>query len=177
MTECNDNIAREKMFTQHMQTESQCVPPLSKLAYSSFKTIKIKKISTDATTPTRSNLSDAGWDLYSSQDTRYIQPGHRVLVKTGIAMEIPEGFAGLIWPRSGLAVKNGIDVFAGVVDAGYRGDVGVCLFNSSAQEVQIKQGDRIAQILFQSIPQFRIVEATELTDTNRGSGGFGSTGK
>jgi len=176
MTECNDNIAREKMFTQHMQTESQWVPPLSKLAYSSFKTIKIKKISTDATTPTRSNLSDAGWDLYSSEET-HIQPGHRALVKTGIAMEIPEGFAGLIWPRSGLAVKNGIDVFAGVVDAGYRGDVGVCLFNSSAQEVHIKQGDRISQILFQSIPQFRIVEATELTDTNRGSGGFGSTGK
>ena len=176
MTECNDHIAREKMLTKHKEGPDY-------LRYRGVQwvreatSIKIKKLNNNAVNPTKSNTSDAGWDLYSSEETRDIPPGYRALIKTGISMEIPEGFVGLIWPRSGLAVKSGIDVFAGVVDAGYRGEVGVCLFNSSKQEVQIKQGDRIAQILFQSVPQFSLVETTELTNTNRGSGGFGSTGK
>lgn len=169
MIECTDYIARAKMLTNNNPQEG----------FQRFfvDTINIKKLNTNAIKPTQSNASDAGWDLYSSEEMTHIQPGCRALIKTGISMEIPEGFAGLIWPRSGLAVKSGIDVFAGVVDAGYRGEVGVCLFNSSQQEVQIKRGDRIAQILFQPIPQFSLVESTELTDTKRGSGGFGSTGK
>lgn len=175
MIECADHIARAKMLTDN--NPSAGIHRWSYDRQPEIGTINIKKLNTNAIKPTRSNTSDAGWDLYSSEEMTHIQPGCRVLIKTGISMEIPEGFAGLIWPRSGLAVKSGIDVFAGVVDAGYRGEVGVCLFNSSKQEVQIKQGDRIAQILFQPIPQFSLVESTELTDTNRGSGGFGSTGK
>ena len=143
-------------------------------------TIKVKKLTESAQIPTRANESDAGWDIYSDEDV-IINPNTQRLISTGISVEIPHGTVGLIWPRSGLAVKNGVDVFAGVVDSGYRGEVKVCLFNAgsvwSTPRVNIAKGDRIAQILFQPIPQFSLVESTELTDTNRGSGGFGSTGK
>ena len=143
-------------------------------------TIKVKKLTESAQIPTRANESDAGWDIYSDEDV-IINPNTQRLISTGISVEIPHGTVGLIWPRSSLAVKNGVDVFAGVVDSGYRGEVKVCLFNAgsvwSTPRVNIAKGDRIAQILFQPIPQFSLVESTELTDTNRGSGGFGSTGK
>ena len=88
---------------------------------------------------------------------------------------------GLIWPRSGLAVKKGIDVFAGVVDSGYRGEVKVCLFNAgsvwSVPSVSIAKGDRIAQILFQPVPSFQLQEVDSLSTTQRGEGGFGSSGQ
>ena len=92
-------------------------------------------------------------------------------------MEIPEGFVGLIWPRSSLAIKNGIDVLAGVIDAGYRGEIKVCLFNSSSSGVDLATGDRVAQILFQASPSFFLEETNVLTSTDRGDGGFGSSGK
>ena len=92
-------------------------------------------------------------------------------------MAIPEGHAGLIWPRSGMAVKQGVDVFAGVVDSGYRGEVMVCLYNSSSSPVEISKGDRIAQMLIQPVPLVRIAEVSNLDDTSRGDGGFGSSGK
>ena len=92
-------------------------------------------------------------------------------------MAIPAGFAGLIWPRSGLAYKNGLDVFAGVIDAGYRGDVGVILYNSRTDSsYQIRKGDRIAQILFQKVDNFDLIEVEDLDHSDRGDGGFGSTG-
>jgi len=130
----------------------------------------------NASMPTQANSSDAGWDLYASED-RYVAPLHRGLIKTGVSLEIPDGYAGLIWPRSGLSVKHGVDVLAGVVDAGYRGEVGVCLFNSSEIVLKINKGDRIAQILFQPVPQFQLVEFDQLSLSERGSGGFGSSGK
>jgi len=165
MEECKDYIARKNMLIEQQGNRLMGIRGLF-----------VKKLDEQAAIPTQSNRSDAGWDLYANhQDC--IQPNSRALIKTGISLEIPDGFVGLIWPRSGLAVKNGLDVFAGVVDAGYRGEVGVCLFNSSETEVKIKQGDRIAQILFQPVPQFQIVEVEELGSTERGSGGFGSTGK
>jgi len=143
-------------------------------------TIKIKKLTESAQIPTRANESDAGWDIYSDEDV-IINPNTQRLISTGISVEIPAGTVGLIWPRSGLAVKQGVDVFAGVVDAGYRGEVKVCLFNSgsvwSTPRVEIAKGDRIAQILFQPVPSFSLVETTDLTSTRRGSGGFGSTGE
>jgi len=143
-------------------------------------TIKIKKLTESAQIPTRANESDAGWDIYSDEDV-IINPNTQRLISTGISVEIPHGTVGLIWPRSGLAVKQGVDVFAGVVDAGYRGEVKVCLFNSgsvwSTPRVEIAKGDRIAQILFQPVPSFSLVETTDLTSTRRGSGGFGSTGE
>lgn len=160
--ECKDYVSRQRqLMTHHAKARDA---------------ILVKKLSEDAIVPTKANRSDAGWDLYSLSDAS-LDPGTRALIKTGISLEIPSGYVGLIWPRSGLAVKNGIDVFAGVVDAGYRGDVGVCLHNSSEQKVEIKQGDRIAQILFQPVPHFRLVESSDLTSTERGEGGFGSSGK
>ena len=133
---------------------------------------------------TKAHLSDAGWDLYASEAC-VIPPKERRVIKTGISLAIPEGYVGLIWPRSGLAVKKGVDVLAGVVDAGYRGEVMVCLLNTqyfcdiSGQEdhIDINVGDRIAQILFQRVPHFKLIEVDDLKDTERSESGFGSSGK
>tara|TARA_R100000008_G_scaffold64911_1_gene41935 strand:+ start:275 stop:721 length:447 start_codon:yes stop_codon:yes gene_type:complete len=138
--------------------------------------IQIKKLTEDAIVPTRANESDAGWDLYVPHD--FLLPQQtRALVPTHIAMAIPNGYVGLIWDRSGLAVKKGIHRFAGVIDSGYRGEVKVCLWNSSDTEVHFNKGERIAQILFQIIPCCNLVEVEELNTTQRGEGGFGSSGK
>jgi len=141
--------------------------------------VKIKKLSPNATIPTKAHLSDAGWDLYSSEDL-CIGPGERALVSTDISMSIPNGFVGLIWPRSGLSVKKGIDVLAGVIDSTYRGEVKVCLLNTGkswdTDAFLIKAGDRIAQILFQEVPHFNLVEVQELDSTERAENGFGSSG-
>ena len=139
-------------------------------------TIKVKKTEERAIIPTRSNSDDAGWDLYSIT-TRPIAPSQRVTIRTGISLEIPEEHVGLIWPRSGMSVKNGIDVLAGVVDSGYRGEIKVCLLNTSREWMDIKEGDRIAQILFQEVPHFKLQEVEILQNSDRGQGGFGSTGK
>ena len=139
-------------------------------------TIKVKKTEERAIIPTRSNSDDAGWDLYSIT-TRSIAPSQRVTIRTGISLQIPEEYVGLIWPRSGMSVKNGIDVLAGVVDSGYRGEIKVCLLNTSREWMDIKEGDRIAQILFQEVPHFQLQEVDILQNSDRGEGGFGSTGK
>jgi dUTP pyrophosphatase len=91
-------------------------------------------------------------------------------------MAIPEGYVGLIWPRSGMAYKYGLDVFAGVIDSGYRGDIGVILYNSQYNSYEINKGDRIAQILIQKVEDFELVEVDDLEDSQRGKGGFGSSG-
>lgn len=141
--------------------------------------IKVKII-TDwsllANLPTKSHPSDAGWDLYSVEGPFDLAPGRRYAFSTGVAFEIPDGYAGLIWPRSGMSVKKGIDVLAGVVDAGYRGDVKVCLLNTGNWPCTINKGDRIAQIIFQEVPKFNLEIVEEFTDSERGEGGFGSTG-
>jgi len=142
--------------------------------------IKVKLLTEDAIMPIRAHESDAGWDLHSSEDT-LINPGTQSLVSTSISLEIPDGMVGLIWPRSGMAVKNGIDVFAGVIDSGYRGEIKVCLYNAgskwSSHTFKISKGDRIAQILFQHTPPVCLKEAEELQEAQRGDGGFGSSGK
>jgi len=145
--------------------------------------LRVKKLREDAIVPTRSNQTDAGWDLYSTE--RLAMPFRKpVLVSTGIALAIPEGYVGLIWPRSGLAVKHGIDVYAGVIDSGYRGEIKVCLWSDSiaphwgcAKSFEIMPGDRIAQIIFQKVEPFELIETQQLDDTDRGAGGFGSSGK
>jgi len=144
-------------------------------ANASVSEVPCKKLSENATVPTKAHKHDAGWDLYASENYT-IQPSRRQLVKTGIAMAIPDGHVGLIWPRSGLATKNGVDVFAGVVDSGYRGDIGVCLYNSGRVGLVIKKGDRIAQIIFHKIPELKMKEVDSLDDSDRGDGGFGSSG-
>ena len=109
-------------------------------------------------------------------ESKTIQINERETINTGIALAIPKSFVGLIWPRSGMAVKKGIDVLAGVVDSGYRGEVKVCLLNTGWEPMVIEAGDRIAQILFQEVPKFKLNEKTSLDETDRNSGGFGSSG-
>ena len=137
--------------------------------------IKVQKLSEYATMPSKSNQSDAGWDLYAAEDA-IIEPSQTELIGTDIAMAIPEGYVGLIWDRSGMATKRGMHRFAGVIDSGYRGPIKVCLWNSTQEHCIINKGERIAQILFQAVPDFPIIEVQNLDKTSRGSHGFGSTG-
>ena len=117
----------------------------------------------------------AGADLRAAADV-VLEPGARAAVPTGVRLQIPPGHAGLVWPRSGLAVRHGIDTLAGVIDSDYRGEVLVVLVNHGADTVRIARGDRIAQVLFQKVERARLVAADTLDATGRGSGGFGSTG-
>lgn len=143
--------------------------------------MKVFKFKECAIVPTKAHKTDAGYDLYACEDGS-IYRGNRALVSTGIGLEIPVGYVGLIWPRSGLAVKNGIQVMAGVIDAGYRGEIKVCLHNTN-QELDFfryKHGDKIAQILIQPIHDVELHEVNqeiwENLDSDRGENGFGSTG-
>jgi dUTP pyrophosphatase len=165
-----DTVARQKQleYERIARAVSRLPVPVQHL--------KVQKLSPHAKLPARSNSTDAGWDLHSL-DSHTLKPGERRVLDTGIALEIPAGYVGLIWPRSGLAIKQGVDVFAGVVDSGYRGEIKVCLYNSSIAKVSIRKGDRISQILFQQIGDFNLVEAVYLEETPRGDSGFGSTGK
>ena len=137
--------------------------------------INIKKLSETATVPTRANASDAGLDLYSNEFVNLL-PNSSRLVDTGIAMAIPEGFAGLIWDRSGMAVKNNVHRFAGVIDSGYRGPIKVYLYNFSDKVVEMERGHRIEQSLIQEGPDVVGQEVDDLDSTERGEGGFGSSG-
>lgn len=140
--------------------------------------IKINKLNLEAKIPKRANPTDAGADL-CSLEKHAIQPLERKIIATGIKLEIPDGYYGRIAPRSGLAVKNGIDVLAGVVDSSYRGEIKVVLYNSDkGNTFFIEPGDRIAQLIIEKHYNFDLVEVVEeLSDTDRGEGGFGSTGK
>ena len=139
--------------------------------------IQIKKLADDASIPTKSNISDAGWDLYSSGMATIVYPHERKLISTDISIAIPDGYCGLIWPRSGLSVNSGIDILAGVIDSGYRGEVKVCMLNTSDTLVHIHPGDRIAQLIIQKVEDVSFTEVKNLDDTSRGDGGFGSTGR
>lgn len=138
--------------------------------------ISVQLLDQNAKVPTKANLNDAGFDLYSIIDT-IIPPKQRKTVRTGIAIQMPDHLAGLIWPRSGLSVKQGIDVLAGVVDSGYRGEIMVCLYNTSDEVVGINTGDRIAQIIFQEVPRVTMEVHDTLGSSQRGDNGFGSSGK
>ena len=138
--------------------------------------IFVQLLDNNAKVPTKANPNDAGFDLYSVLDT-VIPPKQRKTVRTGIAIQMPDHLAGLIWPRSGLSVKQGIDVLAGVVDSGYRGEIMVCLYNTSDEVVGINTGDRIAQIIFQEVPRVTMEVHDTLGSSQRGDNGFGSSGK
>jgi len=137
--------------------------------------IKVKRLDPEAKLPRFALKSDAGMDFFSNKEYS-IQPGGVGLVETGIAMEIPEGFVGLIWDKSGIATKNSIKTLAGVVDAGYRGEVKIALINLGKSEYHVEAGAKVAQMLIQKIEEPEIVEVDELSSSVRGSGGFGSTG-
>ncbi len=128
--------------------------------------------------PTRAHPGDAGVDLCTTEDV-ILEPGERVLVGTGIAVALPVGTVGLIHPRSGLAAKTGLSVVntPGTVDAGYRGEIKVCLINHDPRTaIQLRRGDRIAQLLVQRVELVDFVEVDQLDETSRGAGGYGSSG-
>ena len=137
--------------------------------------IKIKKINPDGKVPTRAKSSDAGYDLYSTVDMP-ITPTARQLVPTGIAIEIPEGYYGRIAPRSGLAVRACFDILAGFVDSGYRNEIKVLMINLGEGLVSVNKGDRIAQLIIEKCYDVEWEEVNELSDSDRGEGGFGSSG-
>jgi dUTP pyrophosphatase len=136
--------------------------------------IKIKKITPEAKAPAYAHPGDAGMDLYACVHMT-LAPGETKPVPTGIQMAIPEGYVGLVWDKSGISLK-GVHRLAGVVDAGYRGEVRVVMVNLGTEPFEIRPGMKIAQMLIQPVEVPTIVESDTLDDTSRGAGGFGSTG-
>jgi len=141
--------------------------------------VNIKKLKPNAAIPTYGSMNAAGADLYACVDSAVVIPsGETVMVPTGLSMELPEGYAGLIYARSGLASKKGLAPAnkVGVIDSDYRGEVLVALHNHSAVDASIEPGERIAQLVITPYIMGVFAEADELSDTERGAGGFGSTG-
>jgi dUTP pyrophosphatase len=142
-------------------------------------TLRFARLSDDAREPTRAHDGDAGYDLYALQAAT-IAPGERASVGTGIAVAIPDGWAGLVLPRSGLAARHGITLpnAPGLIDSGYRGEVRVLLLNTDAHEpFEVAPGDRIAQLLLVRHEAPELIEVDSLDETARGLGGFGSSGR
>ncbi|HEY8673352.1 MAG TPA: dUTP diphosphatase [Candidatus Dormibacteraeota bacterium] len=141
--------------------------------------LRFARLSDDAVLPTRAHQGDAGLDLYAAEPA-HLGPGERWSVPTGVAVEIPEGHAGLVLPRSGLAREHGIALVnsPGLIDSGYRGEIKVVLLNTDpAQVFRVESGDRIAQLVVVEIATPEPVEVEELAESARGDGGFGSSGR
>jgi dUTP pyrophosphatase len=136
--------------------------------------LKVKKIHEDARLPSYGHKGDAGLDLFSCVDW-VLGPLTVRAVPTGIKVAIPQGYVGLIWDKSGISMR-GVHKLAGVVDAGYRGEIQVVMVNLGTEPYEIKKGMKIAQMLIQPIVEVNIVETKKLDDTSRGENGFGSTG-
>ena len=142
-------------------------------------TLTFTRLSEDAREPSRAHEGDAGYDLYAVEAAT-IAPGERASVGTGIALAIPEGWAGLVLPRSGLAARHGITLpnAPGLIDAGYRGEVRVLLLNADSRETfHVAPGDRIAQLVLMRHESPELIEVESLEETVRGTGGFGSSGR
>jgi dUTP pyrophosphatase len=140
--------------------------------------IAVKRLDPGLPLPRYARDGDAGLDLYAAAAT-VIEPGARAVIPTGLAIAIPPGFAGFVVPRSGLAAKHGLSMVntPGLIDAGYRGEVRVIVINHDLKDaVTLNRGERIAQLVIQAVPAVELVEVDELSVTERGAGGFGSTG-
>ena len=141
--------------------------------------LPFKRLDSDASLPEPAHPGDAGLDLRSVMDVE-VKPGERVMVRTGLAVAIPDGHAGLVLPRSGLASRHGLTLSnaPGLIDAGYRGEVVCAVVNLDREEsVSIAKGDRIAQLVIVEVPEVRPEWMDELPESTRGEGGFGSTGR
>lgn len=138
-------------------------------------TLLVKLLTDTARAPTKATDGSAGFDLYADEDCR-LGPSSRKAVSTGIAVGIDPDKVGLIWPRSGMATKHGIDTGAGVIDSDYRGEVKVLLFNHGDWSFEIKRGDRIAQLLIVPAYGQTVVVTDKMGRTSRGKNGFGSSG-
>jgi dUTP diphosphatase len=142
-------------------------------------TLRFRRLAVAARPPTQAHDGDAGYDLHAAEAAT-IGPGERASIGTGIAVAIPEGQAGLVIPRSGLAAKHGISVVnaPGLIDSGYRGELRVLLLNTDRSEpFTVEPGDRIAQLVLVRVETEELEEVAELDETLRGAGGFGSTGR
>jgi dUTP pyrophosphatase len=141
--------------------------------------VQLKRLDPGLPAPAYARPDDAGLDLYAAEDVT-LAPGARARVRTGVAVAIPSGFAGLVLPRSGLALRHGLSLLntPGLIDAGYRGEVMVLLVNHDpAAPAAITRGDRVAQLIVQRVEHVALVEVDELPPSDRGTGGFGSTGR
>jgi dUTP pyrophosphatase len=142
-------------------------------------TLRVQRLDAAATLPTHAHEGDAGYDLYALE-TVELAPGERTMARTGIAVEIPPGHAGLVLPRSGAAAKHGIALVnaPGLIDSGYRGEVRVLLLNTDRSEpFRAEPGDRIAQLVLVRVETPPVEEVAALTESHRGVGGFGSSGR
>jgi dUTP pyrophosphatase len=137
--------------------------------------LRFQQLETNATLPTRGSAQAAGLDLYSIEDV-IIEPKQRALVRTGLAVAIAEGHYGRVAPRSGLAVKNGLDVLAGVIDSDYRGEIRCALYNTGDETIHLPAQSKVCQLIIEKIITPSAAWADEISETDRGSGGFGSTG-
>lgn len=140
--------------------------------------IEVQRLDPELPLPSYAHVGDAGADLHAAAEVE-LGPGERALVPTGIAMALPEGYVGLVHPRSGLAARHGISIVnaPGTIDAGYRGEIKVCLVNTDPHvPFTVHRGDRIAQLVIQRVESARFVVAEALPGTTRGDGGYGSTG-
>lgn len=138
--------------------------------------LKVKKIDPEAKLPIYNYPGDAGMDLFALETIK-IKPGEIARIRSGIAMEIPEGYVGLCWDKSGKSINHGIKVLAGVIDSGFRGELVMGVINLGKEEYVFEKGHKVMQMLVQPIQIMDIVESDELSETKRGEHGFGSTGK
>ena len=141
--------------------------------------IEVTRLDPDLSLPSYARLGDAGLDLLAAEATE-LKPGERASVPTGIAVAIPDGFAGFVHPRSGRALKEGLSIAnaPGTIDSGYRGEVKVILVNLDLNDpIHIARGEKIAQLVVQKVEHAELIEVDELPDSERGAGGFGSTGR
>jgi dUTP pyrophosphatase len=138
--------------------------------------LKIKKLHPDAKIPGYAHEGDAGMDLFAVESFE-LEPMQRKSVPLGLAVEIPEGYVGLVWDKSGLSHKYGLKNFGGVIDSGYRGEIHAGIMNLSDKFFSFEKGQKIAQLLIQKVEQIEFEETEALSDTDRGGHGFGSTGK
>jgi dUTP pyrophosphatase len=142
--------------------------------------VDFKKLTDTAKTPTQATKGSAGYDLYADTDSNMmIRPGESAWIGSGIAVEIPPGYVGLIYSRSGLSTKQGLRLAncVGVIDSDYRGEIGLPLHNDSDEVQLIRSHERVAQMILHPICEMDFVEMDNLSDTDRGAGGFGSTGR
>ena len=142
---------------------------------STLELLRFKQLDPRAVLPRRGSALAAGLDVCSIEDLK-IEPKQRAIVRTGLAVAIPPGFYGRVAPRSGLAAKNGLDVLAGVIDSDYRGEVCCLLYNTGDEPINLPAGSKICQLIVEQIITPEVEWATDLDETARGAGGFGSTG-
>ncbi|KAF3055719.1 Deoxyuridine 5'-triphosphate nucleotidohydrolase [Daldinia childiae] len=174
-TTSNTDNTTEAMSSSDNTTTTTPQPPIPVPNLDQSPPLLIKKLSPAAKLPTRGSPFSAGYDLYAAHPTTIPSRG-KALVDTDIAIAVPAGTYGRIAPRSGLAAKHFIDTGAGVIDADYRGQVKVLLFNHSDADFAVAEGDRVAQLVVERIYTPEVLEVQELEESVRGAGGFGSTG-